>query len=188
MVHVKYQGKPNFCYKTGDQYQYLRGRSQGSVYMSTGLDFGISPTTHISSIPTNLNVQIVGLGFGLDEIFSDDNIHWMEMSDSLFRMGARTYCNQGFSCSDGNHINRFWNPGSLQLNSSLSRQPSDSCFMIVTVTIYHHVTNLNLTDYYKIIGGRVQCKVFSLSDASVSKLLINGQFRMPVWRNSQDGH
>jgi hypothetical protein len=176
----------NYKYETGGQYQYLRGGSQGEVYTSTGLDFGISPSTYISPLPINAGIQTVGLGFDLDEIFPGNTILWVDMGDSIFRTGARLFCSPGFNCSDGSHINIFWTLNSVVMNSSYSNQPLDSFFSIDTGKDFHHTENLNLKDYDKIITGRFQCKVFNPGDTSVSNELTNGKFRMPVWRNGYD--
>jgi hypothetical protein len=177
----------NYKYETGKQYQYLRGGSQGDFPQSLGLDFATEPSTYISPLPTNLGIETVGFEFGLEEIFSDFTIHWVDLGDSLFRKGSRLFCNQEINCLDGNHMKVFWTFKSIRMNSSYSGQPSDSYFYIDSVQDYHHTENLNLKIYDKIITGRFQCKIFTPGDTTVSKELINGTFRMPVWRNGQDG-
>lgn len=177
----------NYKYETGQEYQYLRGGFEGEMLASSGVDFAIGPSTYISPLPTNVGIQTAGFQFGLEEIIPDFNVPWVDLGDSLFRKGARIFCNQEVNCSDGNHIKVFWTFNSTLMNSSYSGQPLDSYFYIDSVQDYHHRENLNLKIYDKIITGRFRCKIFNPGDTTVSKLLTNGTFRMPVWRNAQDG-
>ena len=149
--------------------------------------FAIGPSTYISPLPTNVGIETVGFGFGLEETLPDFTVPLVAEGDSLFGKGARLFCNQEINCLDGNHIKIFWTFNSILMNSSYSGQPLDSYFYIDSVQDYHHTENLNLKIYDKIITGRFRCKIFDPEDTTVSKELTNGTFRMPVWRNAQDG-
>jgi hypothetical protein len=118
------------------------------------------------------------------------------IGDSLFKTGQRTICFTGInyvsslgelSCYNTASVAIFWTtPQGILQNSGSGFQPSTSFYQIDSVISFHHVENLNLKDYDKIIIGSFQCRIFDPTDTTKYTDLTNGHFRMPVWRNGFD--
>ena len=188
-------------YETGTNFQYLRGGSQATQQLSSGVDFEVSPAAYISPLPTNVNVYTAGFVFGYDTLITSyvppNGLPYANIGDLLFSTGQRSIFYTGINYAfDGNigelsrtdpkGVTIFWTTNSVVLNSGSSLQPTGNFFHIDSVLSYHHDDPLSLKTYDKIISGTFQCRVYNPTDTTQFYDLLNGRFRMPIWRNSAD--
>lgn len=188
-------------YEVGSNFQYLRGGTQSTQYITEGIQFGIYPATYLSPLPTNVNIYTAGFSFGYDTLITSytlpNAIPYTNIGNTLFTTGEHSICYTGMnhafdglmsalSCANAKGISFFWTKDGVMLNSAAVRQPLGSFCRIDTVLNHHHDDPLNLKIYDKIISGSFQCRVYNPADFSQYYDLTNGKFRMPVWRNKAD--
>jgi hypothetical protein len=185
----------NYDYQTGLNYQYLRDGSMADNLASDGYHFEISPATEISPLPMNANIHTAGFVFNYYQVYQGSP-PWTAIGDSLFKTGQRTICFTGINyasslgglaCYSPASVVLFWTtPQGILQNSGSGFQPSTSFYQIDSVITFHHVENLTLKYYDKIIIGSFQCRIFDPTDTTKYTDLTNGHFRMPVWKNGFD--
>lgn len=188
-------GNSNYLYKQGQNAQYFRGGTSADNFGN----FFIDPSTYMSPLQTNLNIYLAGFVFDYQTYLSSLTIPFTSIGDTLFATRSYGLCNTGVGFAYNGEIGAFacplrsdvgvvaQAPNGTLYTSVTSIQPAGSFYIIDSIVNAHYVDNDNLRDYDKIITGRFQCRVFDPVNSSIYLDLTNGKFRMPVWRNAQDG-